>query len=167
MNYTIADTHFGHENIIEYENRPFPNSKEMDKVLINRWNNTVNKDDTVYHLGNVFLCNTERQFEIMDQLNGYIILIRGNHDHQTDTKLIDRLGFQEVYDSLVLKDKYILTHRPIECNNNYFNIHGHTHSQRENDTNHYCVSVEVIGYKPIRLDKIIKREDYNERSKIT
>jgi len=167
LEWGIADTHFGHSKIIEYENRPFKNVEEMDRTLINNWNSVVDKRDTVWHLGDFFLTYTERQFEIFDQLNGKIILIRGNHDHQTDTKLIDRLGFQEVYDSLVLKDKYILTHRPIECNNNYFNIHGHTHSQRENDTNHYCVSVEVIGYKPIRLDKIIKREDYNERSKIT
>ena len=151
MKYVIADTHFGHENIIKYENRPFPNAQEMDKVIIDRWNNTVNKDDTVYHLGDVFLCSTDKQFETMNQLNGNIILIKGNHDNQTDTKLIDRLGFKEVHDRLLLKDKFILTHRPIELNHDYLNIHGHTHSQRENDVNHFCVSVEMIGYQPCSL----------------
>ena len=32
--FVIADTHFGHENIIKYENRPFSSSFEMDKALI-------------------------------------------------------------------------------------------------------------------------------------
>ena len=36
----------------------------------------------------------------------------------------------------------------------YINIHGHTHSQRENDYKHFCVSVEKIGYKPISFKKI-------------
>lgn len=156
MKYFIADTHFGHDNIIKYENRPFSNADKMDKVIIDRWNNKVDKDDIIYHLGDVFLCNTERQFEIMEQLNGEIILIRGNHDKQTNTKLIDRLGFKEVYNRLILEDRFILTHRPTELSNNYINIHGHTHSQREWDVNHICVSVEMIGYSPISF-KLIKK----------
>lgn len=121
----------------------------MNKEMISNWNNIVNEDDTVYHLGDVFLCHTAKQFEIKEQLNGNIILIRGNHDSQTYTKLVERLGFKEVYDELILEDKYILTHRPIDSD--YINIHGHTHSQREDDRKHICVSVEKTNYKPIKL----------------
>ena len=127
----------------------------MDKVIINRWNQTVSEKDTVYHLGDFFLTYTEKQMEIMDKLNGNIILIRGNHDRQTDTKLIKRLGFKKAYDKLVLEDRYILTHRPIEeVEKGYINIHGHTHSQRENDDKHFCVSVENTGYRPIPFERI-------------
>ena len=31
--FIIADLHFGHENIIKYESRPFTNSVEMDKTF--------------------------------------------------------------------------------------------------------------------------------------
>ena len=54
----------------------------------------------------------------------------------------------------LLNHKYILTHRPIECNHNYINIHGHTHSQKDWNVNHICVSVEMIGYRPVSLETI-------------
>ena len=51
MNYYIADTHFGHENIMRHCNRPFTSVDEQDEILIKNWNNTVGKNDTVYIIG--------------------------------------------------------------------------------------------------------------------
>jgi calcineurin-like phosphoesterase family protein len=51
MIWLTADTHFGHTNILKYCGRPFSSIEEMDETLINNWNNKVNQDDTVYHLG--------------------------------------------------------------------------------------------------------------------
>ena len=39
--FFTADPHFGHTNIIRYENRPFDSAEEMDQELIRRWNETV------------------------------------------------------------------------------------------------------------------------------
>ena len=51
MVFVTSDLHFGHKNIIKYENRPFKDVEEMDQKLIENWNNKVGKDDTVYILG--------------------------------------------------------------------------------------------------------------------
>ena len=34
--YFTADTHFGHEKVMEYSNRPFANAAEMDEALVKR-----------------------------------------------------------------------------------------------------------------------------------
>ena len=39
----ISDTHFGHENIIQYCNRPFTCADEMDEYMVDQWNKCVGK----------------------------------------------------------------------------------------------------------------------------
>jgi calcineurin-like phosphoesterase family protein len=52
-NFYIADLHFGHWNIVRYDNRPFESIEEMDNALIRNWNNVVSDEDTVYILGDI------------------------------------------------------------------------------------------------------------------
>ena len=42
MNYYIADTHFRHSNILKFDSRPFFTLEEMEKEMIENWNNVVN-----------------------------------------------------------------------------------------------------------------------------
>lgn len=51
MNYYIADTHFGHRNIINFDGRPFHDITEMKLALIANWNRRVTNEDTVFILG--------------------------------------------------------------------------------------------------------------------
>ena len=37
----IADTHFGHANIIRFCNRPFESVEEMNETLVSNWNDRV------------------------------------------------------------------------------------------------------------------------------
>lgn len=48
--FVLSDTHFGHANVIKYDNRPFANVTEMDNKMIENWNKVVMPDDTIYHL---------------------------------------------------------------------------------------------------------------------
>ena len=49
--YVIADTHFYHNNIIKYCNRPFEDVEKMNELIINKWNSVVSNEDIVLHLG--------------------------------------------------------------------------------------------------------------------
>ena len=48
--YVISDTHFGHNNVIKFDNRPFADVTEMNEAMVTNWNNTVKSTDTIYHL---------------------------------------------------------------------------------------------------------------------
>lgn len=79
MIHFIADTHFGHEEIIQFGGRPFRSAEEMDDVLIANWNDAVGDSDEVFVLGD-FCWRPERAAEILGQLKGVKHLVRGNHD---------------------------------------------------------------------------------------
>jgi calcineurin-like phosphoesterase family protein len=177
--FFISDTHFFHKNIIKYTNRPFLDVNKMNEYIINQWNNVVSENDIIYHLGD-FAIGWDKTFpdkkecykHIMDQLNGKKILIKGNHDRESDNFYKD-IGFSEVYPYLIV-DGMLLTHYPLEINEyqkeslkqfiyklqNLYNkykltkvIHGHIHNNHCNLKNHINVSVEAINYKPLELEK--------------
>ena len=159
--FIISDTHFGHYNIIDYCNRPFkkadgtPDVELMDKTLIKNWNSVVGKNDLVLHLGDVALCSKERFKEIMSQLNGRKILIKGNHDSWSD-EFYRESGFEYVSRyPIVWNEFYLLSHAPLQMSNTtcYFNYYGHVHNDDkyiESPTSK-CVCVERIGYTPMFL----------------
>ena len=78
--YFIADTHFGHENALAFDNRPFKTIEEHDETLIRNWNHAVGMDDEVFILGDISWYNVSRTIEIVRTLNGIKHFITGNHD---------------------------------------------------------------------------------------
>lgn len=53
MVYFTADMHFGHRAIIAMQNRPFGSIEEMDSIILQNYYAVINRDDTVYILGDV------------------------------------------------------------------------------------------------------------------
>lgn len=49
--FYISDWHYGHANVIAFDNRPFKSLLEMDEALVDRWNAVVSPGDIVYVLG--------------------------------------------------------------------------------------------------------------------
>ena len=80
--YFISDTHFGHDKIREYCNRPFSSVGEMDSVMMERWNWAVGPKDIVYFLGDFCLGNQETAFSYFKRLNGqiYVVLVDMTRD---------------------------------------------------------------------------------------
>lgn len=85
--FFTSDHHFGHANILKYEdaNRRnahggrFASIDEMDKYLVDQWNATVAPGDWVYSLGD-FSMKQSIMESIVPRLHGEKILIVGNHD---------------------------------------------------------------------------------------
>lgn len=138
--FFTSDTHFGHSKIIDYCKRPFSSIEEHDKALIQNWNNTVGQDDTVFHLGDFAYGNSQFIANIIKQLNGNIILIKGNHDLRNINPTLYNIFSDVVYQARILIDKQTvyLNHFPFLCfdhgdinlyKDNYsIQLFGHVHS---------------------------------------
>lgn len=167
MVYFTSDSHFLHNNIIRYCNRPFKDSQEMDDILIKNWNSKVKKDDSVYHLGDVGLGNPIRLKYILDELHGKIYLIKGNHEKTAmNKKCINRFEWVKDYFELNYFDSedkkmqmLILFHYPLKTWNkkNYgsFMLFGHVHGRiPEDNTLSMDVGVDCTNYYPISYFEI-------------
>lgn len=162
--FFIADPHFGHKSIIEYENRPFATVEEMDDMLIDNWNGVVGRGDKVYLLGDLSFYDDDTTAGIVKRLRGVKHLVLGNHDRKSVGAYYS-MGFHRVYDlPVILDDFWILSHSPLYINSNmpYANIFGHVHASKQY-TDHsgqsFCASVERIDYTPIEFGEIKRRMD--------
>jgi calcineurin-like phosphoesterase family protein len=158
--FLISDTHFGHINMLNFtrENgeplRPFSNVDEMNDVLIKNWNSVVAPHDKVYHLGDVTMNATS--LDLLHNLNGTKILIKGNHDIQALKYYLPH--FKDIRGTHEL-DGILLSHIPVsESQKSRYrgNVHGHLHDKNMSDPWYYNVSVEQIDYTPIPFEEIQK-----------
>lgn len=158
--FIISDTHFGHGRIIQYENRPFNSTNEMDEEMIKRWNAKVTNNDTVFHLGDFCFSNKEKTANIVSRLNGKKILIMGNHDRSHPVKWFIDCGFNEVYNYPILyKEFFLLSHEPITyLKAPFINLYGHIHGSPNYPTftkNSVCCCVERWNYTPVNFNTIL------------
>ena len=134
--YFIADTHFGHENVLAFDNRPFPNIEAHDAVLIERWNDAVGMEDDIYMLGDISWYNASKTIQIVKSLNGIKHLIVGNHDKKILKNRELQSLFAEIkdYKELALSEGkgIVLCHYPIPCFNHHYygwyHLYGHVHT---------------------------------------
>ena len=135
MIYYIADMHFGHTNVLRFDNRPFSDTAQMDDTLIQNWNERVADDDTIYILGDAFWKNEENSIRIMQRLQGHKHLIQGNHD-RVKGKLRPYWESIEQYAEINDENRLvILSHYPIPFyKNQHYGavmLYGHVHNTRE------------------------------------
>lgn len=159
MKYYISDTHFGHKSIIKYDDRPFKTIEEHDQELIKRWNSIITKADTVYHLGDFAWINP---IYYLEQLNGEIHLILGNHDERQSTKFKNM--FRTYSHIKLIRDgniKLILSHRPIySWEKGMIHLHGHCHGNLEKYNDQaFDISCNLLNYQPKTLKEICGKNE--------
>lgn len=155
--FAIADTHFGHRKIIEFEAaaRPFASIEDHDRELVARWNATVRPQDTVWHLGDVYFGGRDAH-AVLGSLNGHKRLVLGNHDQYPLE--IYQTYFKRIYGVAEYRH-CVLTHVPVERGQSYryaANVHGHLHAKRMADPWYYCVSAEHLDLRPVLFDEILR-----------
>jgi len=157
-----SDLHFGHNNIIKFSNRPYPDIDTMNEMLIKTFNDMVGPDDISIWVGDISFKGAEESKRIVRRMNGYKILVVGNHDFEKK-KGIKPLAMDEVhivYNLEMSESKIAFTHYPMDnLPEGWVNVHGHVHigghhADEVESTTHINVNCEFWDYKPIPLDVI-------------
>lgn len=171
--WIISDTHFGHNNIIRYCNRPDDNWE----IILHNWEAMVGEDETILHLGDVMFGGKNAYWwaERIGSMPGKKLLIRGNHDHSKEVKILRTVSGFEVIDDFIQEfdgKRVYFSHYPDQPNpwdkKWDFNIHGHIHNNgydplyfpnidRYKIPLYFNASIEETNYKPVRLIKILAK----------
>lgn len=154
-----SDTHFFHENIIKYCNRPFDNKFLMNQALIDNWNSKIKPGDTVFHLGDFALTASTKEMDtLLNELNGVKYLIIGNHEKNALQKEYIRNQWDGIYDiaeifvpdeEITYKEQHIIMcHYPMivwnASHRGSWQLFGHVHGGLSNKGQ--------IQHKPAQLD---------------
>ena len=126
MRYYIADSLFFHGNLnTKMDHRGFGSVEEMNAYMLKQWNAKVRKNDDVVILGDLSWGKAEETNALLEQLNGRLYLIQGNHDRFLKNKDYNASRFvwikpyEELQDN---KRKVILCHYPIMCYNGQYRV---------------------------------------------
>jgi len=171
--WLITDTHFGHDKMEIYCDRPKDFSKRIVKGL-----EVVEPNDILIHLGDFCIGNDEvwhRQFH--QEIAGKHWLVKGNHDNKSNSWYL-RNGWDWV--GAKFQDKFfgkniLFSHTPqmedkqiesgLWISGSFdLNIHGHYHNnnhrskdeQVEITKKHKLLAMEFTNYQPVLLENFIK-----------
>lgn len=150
--FFTSDLHHSHKNITQYTSRHLDTSpEEHNSWLTQTWNNQVQHEDTVWHIGDFSFAS--KYIDIVDfikGLNGRIYLIKGNHDDEkvlsklkVDGWILDWFNYKEIKINQV---RTCLFHFPIACwhqqGRGSFHLYGHSHGNFSSDGKSLDVGID-------------------------
>lgn len=173
--WLISDTHWKHENIIAFCNRP----ADCDALMVVNWHRLVQPTDEILHLGDLAL-GVGRGWGVYEillaTLTGKKFLLKGNHDknraafyRSVGFELLDSsaLHLASTVDSTIKRTRVLrqtvlgrrlaLSHVPLRDDGSWdVNLHGHLHNVRCLPAPKWLnLSVEVRDYQPVRLGALL------------
>lgn len=82
MIWFTSDTHFGHENVLKFTDRPWETIWQMNDAIVDNINGKVAVDDELYILGDFsFKMTAQDAYGLRKQIAcRHIHLVPGNHD---------------------------------------------------------------------------------------
>jgi calcineurin-like phosphoesterase family protein len=155
-----ADTHFGHNRIIQYYNRPFVDHLEMEEVMIDKFNSVIKKGDTLYHLGDVSwsLYDLNRFFGRLNTKQIHLIL--GNHD-TNKTKHPNIRSYHDIRNQTIGDQYSVMCHYPMRSwyrkSKGSVMLFGHCHGALPPHDRSMDVGVDTNNFHPYSWDEIWTR----------
>lgn len=185
-----SDYHLDHSNVIRYCDRPFDNVEEMNAEIVKRHNEVVDKDDIVFMVGDIAF-NDKILYELVPKMNGYRILVSGNHDQTFQRrskaakfvhKYVEDGIFMHVTNGLSWKlfngTTVLIDHFPYYGDHENreerypelrprdeggWLLHGHVHELWKQKDRMINVGVDQWDFYPVSEDTIIGMIDEHER----
>ncbi|WP_298260877.1 metallophosphoesterase [uncultured Litoreibacter sp.] len=162
-----ADTHFGHENIMRFCNRPFVSASQMDAAMLENMWKVVGPEDQLWILGDFAFGSRAKDSayvaQIFNQLPGAERhLVVGNHDHKPTLELPwDSVSqFAELRDG-PQNQLNTLCHYPMitwnHARRGALQLFGHVHNNWRGSRNSVNVGVDVWDFMPITFADIARR----------
>lgn len=182
--FITSDWHFCHNREFLYKPRGFNNVYDMNRAIIDRYNSVVSYDDDVYVLGDLMLNDDISAMRCIEQLNGRIHIIRGNHDTNKRIDLYNTLynvvEIEEAKHFRYKKFSLFLCHYPVLTSNysdekplksRMINICGHSHTKDKflhfNDSVIYHAEVDAHDLYPVKLDTILEEIITEYKNRVT
>ena len=168
--FITSDTHFNHENIIKYCNRPFASVVEMNQALIDNWNRVVRPQDTIIHCGDFAFTRANKKVAattvstFVHKLNGRKILILGNHDNQRIS--YRDCGFGAQFELFWVVGSKVFCHcmdwveEADKCGRFIYYGHVHDNDIAPNGPNWKNVCVEQTNYTPVDITANLTDDEY-------
>lgn len=162
-----SDLHLGHFNVLRHDQRPWDTIEVHDAALIAMCRPApeyAGKHNELWILGDV-AARAENVEKLMNSIRKFwskIHLIRGNHDDRSAWKL--RHLFDSANEALYLrvspKVRLYLSHYAHRTWRNShhgsYHLHGHSHGALPRLGRSMDVGVNVNGYRPVSLERVIE-----------
>lgn len=179
MIYVTSDTHFSHNNIREYCNRPFDTIHQMNKEILDNINDLVRPTDKLFFLGDFCFGSRDKVITFLDKIKcKHIYYVYGNHDNKFRKKIAKHKKIMFAGDYLEHKPRnnlnLVMTHYPLLTWNKSFynklhpqkiasiNLFGHCHGGLKNHSPFQLdvgvdSAYQLTGeYRPFFLNEIIR-----------
>lgn len=153
MYFFTADEHYNHTKIIQYCHRPFINVIEMNSALIINFNSVVSVKDITIHAGDFgFFKSKSDATEIIKQLNGNHIFIKGSHDRW----LPDSTPF--IWSKMIGNRFVVVCHYAMRTweRSHYgsWQLFGHSHGTLLPIGKQWDIGVDSNGFCPVSFDRL-------------
>jgi calcineurin-like phosphoesterase family protein len=156
-----ADCHFFHSAILKFSKRPFENVEEMNEKLIEKWNEKIPKQSTVFFLGDFSFGNEQQSIEIFNRLNGEKHLVIGNHDRFVSLRYWKTAN--DVSEFNYNGYSFFLSHysHKVWNRSHYGSIHlfGHSHNSLPDDPTSRSMDVGIDAHpnlEPFSLEEVLE-----------
>lgn len=130
------------------------------RQLSDSYANDIQVDDVFIYLGDLCdpaVTDLNELKCLVQNIPGYKILVKGNHDTETDYFYRD-IGFDEVCDVCVI-NQVAFSHFPLKVEPDMINIHGHLHTEKRSDVddaNHINAYRENYYKYPVEISELIQ-----------